>query len=258
MPSQQTSRTAIETSGLAKTYGNQTAVRSLDLTVAAGSVYGFLGPNGAGKSTTMRMLTGLLAPTRGEGYVAGESIEDRRALVDLVGYLPEEPPLYDELSGREQLDYVADLRNVPSDVADERIDRLLERFDLTDDAGKRIDAYSKGMAQKTAFIQTVLHDPEVVFLDEPTAGLDPRAARTLREEIQRLADGGTTVFLSTHILPVVDELADVVGVLTNGTVVAEGTPGGLKRRVEADDAHDETLEQAFLDVTSRHEASIER
>jgi ABC-2 type transport system ATP-binding protein len=258
MPSGDRPRDAIETVGLTKVYGNRTAVRDLDLRVTRGDVYGFLGPNGAGKSTTMRMLTGLLPPTRGEGYVAGTPIEDRRALADRVGYLPEEPPLYDELSGREQLDYVADLRDVPTDVANDRIDRLLERFDLAGDAGKRIGAYSKGMAQKTAFVQTVLHDPEVVFLDEPTSGLDPRAARTLREEIRRVADAGTTVFLSTHVLPVVEELADVVGVLANETIVAEGTPGGLKRRVESDDERDETLERAFLDVTSRHEGSATR
>jgi ABC-2 type transport system ATP-binding protein len=258
MPSGDGSRDAIETVGLTKVYGNRTAVRDLDLRVTHGEVYGFLGPNGAGKSTTMRMLTGLLPPTRGEGYVAGTPIEDRRALAGRVGYLPEEPPLYDELSGREQLDYAADLRDVPTDVANDRIDRLLDRFDLTGDAGKRIGAYSKGMAQKTAFVQTVLHDPEVVFLDEPTSGLDPRAARTLREEIRRVADEGTTVFLSTHVLPVVEELADVVGVLANETIVAEGTPGGLVDRVESDDDHDETLERAFLDVTSRHEGSATR
>ncbi|MFC5970535.1 ABC transporter ATP-binding protein [Halomarina salina] len=249
MPSTFTDSDAVETRALTKRYPSSTAVRELDLSVPEGSVYGFLGPNGAGKTTTMRMLTGLLDPTSGEGHVAGASIRDRRALAGVVGYLPETPPLYDELTGREQLDYVADLRDVGPD-ADARIDSLVERFDLAGDAGKRIEAYSKGMRQKTAFVQTVLHDPDVVFLDEPTSGLDPRAARTLREEIRNLTDDGTTVFLSTHVLPVVEELADVVGVLSDGRLVAEGTPNGLKNRVESDS--DETLEDVFLDVTSGH------
>lgn len=168
-----------------------------------------------------------------------------------IGYLPETPPLYDELSGREQLDYVADLRGIPDEHAVDRIEELLYEFDLIGDAGKRIDAYSKGMCQKVAFIQTILHDPDVLFLDEPTSGLDPRITRTLKECIRSLADSGMTIFLSTHILSVVDECADVIGVLNNGRLVAEGTPDGLKRRVESET--DGTLEDVFLDVTSTQE-----
>ncbi len=239
---------AIETTALTKVYTGTHAVDELELAVPTGSIYGFLGPNGAGKTTTMRMLTGLLQPTSGEGTIVGESIRDRRALVPHIGYLPEAPPLYDELSGREQLDYVADLRNIPDDEATRKIDALLDTFDLAGDAARRIDGYSKGMRQKLAYIQTILHDPDVVFLDEPTSGLDPRAARTLREHVHQLADDGTTVFLSTHILPVVEELADVVGVLKDGRLVAEGTPDGLKDRAESET--ESTLEDVFLDVTS--------
>lgn len=239
---------AIETSALTKQYGSIRAVDELNLTVSTGSVYGFLGPNGAGKTTTMQMLTGLLQPTSGEGTIMGESIRDRRALGPYIGYLPESPPLYDELSGREQLDYVADLRNIPDEQAAETIDDLLDTFDLASDAARRIDGYSKGMRQKLAYIQIILHEPDVVFLDEPTSGLDPRAARTLREHIHQLTDDGTTVFLSTHILSVVDELADIVGVLNNSRLVAEGTPDGLKSRAES--GSEGTLEDVFLDVTS--------
>lgn len=249
MPSTMQSRpSAIEAHALTKRYGGVRAVDDLTLEVPTGTVYGFLGPNGAGKTTTMRMLTGLVPPTTGDGTILGESIRDRRALAPVVGYLPETPPLYDELTGREQLDYVADLRDVPDDRAADRIDALLERFDLAGDAARRIDEYSTGMRQKVAYVQTILHDPDVVFLDEPTSGLDPRAARTLREHVQGLTDDGTTVFLSTHILPVVDELADLVGVLSDGRLVAEGTPGGLTERVESED--ERTLEDVFLDVTS--------
>jgi ABC-type multidrug transport system ATPase subunit len=307
---------AITTTSLTKRYGSTRAVDELSLEISAGSVYGFLGPNGAGKSTTMQMLTALIEPTSGDGTIMGMSIRDRRAIAPHIGYLPETPPLYDELSGREQLDYVADLRGISRDRRErdgsldvstgvsterseldgsldvstgvsterseldgsldvstgvsterseldgsldvstgvsteraiDRIEELLQEFDLASDAGKRIDAYSKGMCQKVAFIQSILHDPDVLFLDEPTSGLDPRVRRTLKERIRALADSGTTIFLSTHILSVVDELADVVGVLNNGRLVAEGTPDGLKRRVEA--GTDGTLEDVFLDVTS--------
>jgi ABC-2 type transport system ATP-binding protein len=235
---------AITTDALTKRYGTTVAVDALDLSVPAGRVYGFLGPNGAGKSTTMRMLTGLARPTEGSATVAGVDTRDRAALLDHIGYLPEEPSLHDELTGREQLTYAAGLREL-SDPSD-RIDVLLDRVGLADDADTRIDAYSKGMRQKAAFVQATLHEPDVLFLDEPTSGLDPRAARTIRDRIDELADGGTTVFLSTHILPVVDEHADTVGVLADGRLVAEGAPSQLKRRADGN----RTLEDVFLEVTS--------
>ena len=238
---------AIAATDLRKSYGTEVALDGVSLSIPAGSVYGFLGPNGAGKTTTMRLLTGLSTPTSGEASVAGEPVEDRRRLVSRVGYLPETPPLYDEFTAREQLDYVADLRDIPSETADERIDAWLDRFALTDDAGKRIDSYSKGMRRKTAFVQSVLHDPDVLFLDEPTSGLDPRAARRIRECIDEFAAGGTTVFLSTHILPVVEAVADRVGVLFDGRLVAEGTPSELTARAETGEGG--TLEDAFLAVT---------
>ena len=186
---------AIETDGLTKRYGETVAVDDLDLSVPDGVVYGFLGPNGAGKTTTMRMLTTLTRPSSGSATVAGVDVTDREALIERIGYLPEEPPLYNELTAREQLTYVAGLRDLPTEETDAHVERMLDRLDLADDADKRIDAYSKGMRQKTAFIQALLHDPEVVFLDEPTSGLDPRAARTIRQMIDELADEGTTVFL---------------------------------------------------------------
>ncbi|WP_227352881.1 ABC transporter ATP-binding protein [Haladaptatus salinisoli] len=239
---------AIETDGLTKRFDDTAVVSNLNLTVPAESVYGFLGPNGAGKTTTMRMLTTLTRPTSGTARVAGRPIDDRDAVVSRIGFLPEEPPLYDELTGREQLEYVAGLRDVD---ADDRIDTLLDRLDLADDADERVSTYSKGMKQKVATIQAVLHEPEVVFLDEPTSGLDPRAARTVRDLISELTDDGMTVFLSTHILPVVEELADTVGVLSDGSLVAEDSPDRLTHRAE----REQTLEEVFLDVTSGDETA---
>ena len=245
MPS--TDGPVIEIDGLTKRYGETTAVSDLTTTVEAGTVYGFLGPNGAGKTTAMRMLTTLTRPTAGTARVAGNPIDDREAVTPHIGYLPEEPPIYDELTGREQLEYAAGLRDLPEDEASERIETLLERFGLLEDADKRIEAYSKGMRQKVGVIQAVLHEPAVAFLDEPTSGLDPRAARSRRETIADLADREMTVFLSTHILPVVDELADRIGVLNDGRLVAEGSPTELKRRAETGD--ERTLEDVFLEVT---------
>jgi ABC-2 type transport system ATP-binding protein len=235
---------ALSARGLTKRYGSTTAVESVDLTVDPGVVFGFLGPNGAGKTTTMRILTGLIDPTSGEARVAGVPSDDRARLVDHIGLLPEEPPLYDELTGREQLQFAADLRDIRWDAVSERALGLCDKLDLSEDLDRRIDGYSKGMRQKTAFVQTVQHDPDVVFLDEPTSGLDPRAAKTLRELIVDLAESDTTVFLSTHILPVVEELADEVGVLYDGRLVAQATPEAL-----TGGEVDGSLEDAFLELT---------
>jgi ABC-2 type transport system ATP-binding protein len=238
----------VEATDLRKTYGSEVALDGVSVTISTGTVYGFLGPNGAGKTTTMRLLTGLSTPSSGTVRVGGAPADDRRALASRVGYLPETPPLYDEFSAREQLDYVADLRDLPTALSRERIDDYLDRFDLADDADRRIGSYSKGMRRKTAFVQSVLHDPDVLFLDEPTSGLDPRAARRIRESITAFADDGTTVFLSTHILPVVEAVADELGVLFDGRLVAEGTPEEVKARAETG-THG-SLEDAFLAVTS--------
>jgi ABC-2 type transport system ATP-binding protein len=239
---------AIEVSDLSKTYGSTTAVDGIDLTVDSGVVYGFLGPNGAGKTTTMRMLTGLVEPSGGEARIAGVQCTDRQALVEKIGLLPEEPPLYDELTGREQLQFAADVRAREWDSVADRALSFVERLGLDDDLDRRVDGYSKGMRQKLAFTQAVQHDPDVAFLDEPTSGLDPRAAKTLRELVAELSAADTTVFLSTHILPVVEEIADTVGVLHDGRLVAEGSPETLVDQREG--GGDSDLEDAFLELTS--------
>jgi ABC-2 type transport system ATP-binding protein len=239
---------AIETQALTKRFGDEVAVEGLDLVVESGTVYGFLGPNGAGKTTTMRMLTSLTRPTEGEAWIDGQPVSDRDAVRASIGYLPEEPPVFDELTGREQLEYFGRLRDLPPDVVENRITDWLDRFDLTDDADKRIEDYSKGMRQKVGLIQTLLHQPDVVFLDEPTSGLDPRAARTVLDVIAELTAEGQTVFLSTHILSVVEELADVVGVLYEGDLVTEGSPAELTSRMESEEGT--TLEDVFLSVTA--------
>lgn len=239
---------AIDTQGLTKQFGTTTVVDGIDLTVEPGTVYGFLGPNGAGKTTTMRMLTTLTQPTDGQAEIMGVPVTDRNGVSSHLGYLPEKPPVFDELTGREQLQYLARLRDVPPETADRRICEWLDRFRLTDDAGKRIGDYSKGMRQKIGLIGALLHEPSVVFLDEPTSGLDPRAARTVLDVIGELSNNGQTVFLSTHILSVVEEFADTVGVLSDGLLVAEGSPDELAAAV--DSGAGSTLEDVFLALTT--------
>jgi ABC-2 type transport system ATP-binding protein len=241
---------AIETTDLTKWFGDVLAVDGLDLEIDRGEVYGFLGPNGSGKTTTMRMLTTLTRPTSGSARVMGVDVADRRELISVVGYLPEEPPLFDELTAREQLRHVAALHDVPRERARDRIDRYLDRFSLAGEADRRLEGFSTGMRKKVGLIAAVIHEPPVLFLDEPTSGLDPRAARTVKDLIAELSDGETTVFLSTHILPVVDELADRVGVLHRGDLVAEGPPDRLKQRAERGEAG--SLEDVFLEVTTDH------
>ncbi|MFW5956382.1 MAG: ABC transporter ATP-binding protein [Halorhabdus sp.] len=242
---------AIVADGLTKRYGDDLAVDDLSLSVPRGSVYGFLGPNGAGKTTTMRMLVALTEPTAGSGTVAGVSISNRPELTRKIGYLPADPPVFDELTAWEHLRHVARLHGMADDRADERIETLLDRFGLLSDADRRIETYSTGMTKKVGIIAALFHDPDVVFLDEPTSGLDPRAARTVRDTIADLVTREMTVFLSTHILPVVEELADTVGVIDDGTLVAEAPPAELKQRAEASP----DLETAFLEITAERDGS---
>jgi ABC-2 type transport system ATP-binding protein len=242
---------AIEAVDLTKRFGEVVAVDGLDLSIPRGAVYGFLGPNGSGKTTTMRMLTTLTRPTEGTARIVGVDVSDRSELIEHIGYLPEEPPLFDELTAREQLRHVAALHGIPADEADRRIGAALDRFGLADAADRRLEGFSTGMRKKVGLIGATIHDPEVLFLDEPTSGLDPRAARTVKDLIAEMAAGETTVFLSTHILSVVDELADTVGVLNEGRLVAEGSPGDLKRRAER--GGEGTLEDVFLSVTADHD-----
>lgn len=241
-----TSEIAVRTENLTKRYGNETAVDQLSLSIPNGVVFGLLGSNGAGKTTTFRMLTTLTEPTEGTATVAGASITDRVAVTEQIGYLPAEPPVFESLTGREQLRYISRLQELPPDSATRRIDSLLAQFDLQTDADRRISEYSTGMRKKIGIIGTLLHDPDVVFLDEPTSGLDPRAARTVRGMIGQLTERDTTVILCSHILPVVSDVADLVGVIHDGELVAEGTPAEIQSG--AGSASD--LETAFLDITT--------
>ncbi|WP_226011668.1 ABC transporter ATP-binding protein [Halomicrobium salinisoli] len=238
---------AVKTDDLAKRYRATTAVDGVDLRIPSRCVYGFLGPNGAGKTTTLRLLTGLVEPTSGSARVAGVDPADRARLVDRIGYLPETPPLYDELTGREQLRFAAAIRDRQWDDVADRALELCDALALSTDLDRRVDAYSTGMRRKLGFVQAAQHDPDVLFLDEPTSGLDPGVTRALRELI---ADAGSrgTVVLSTHVLSVVEAVADRVGVFDDGRLVAEGEPEAIADgRADGDVA--DGLERAFVELT---------
>ncbi len=238
------SEAALETSGLAKRYGEADVVADLDLRVERGELYGFLGPNGAGKTTTIRMALGLIHPSRGEARLLGRSVSgpERSDALRRTGAMIEEPSFYRFLSGRRNLEVFARAGRDRDDVRArlERIDETLRRVGLGDAAGKRVKAYSQGMRQRLGIALALLGRPEMLVLDEPTNGLDPSGMREIRELLRSLVDEGTTVFVSSHLLGEVEAVCDRVGVLSRGRLVAEGPPstlrgGGRTFRFDVDD-----------------------
>lgn len=212
---------AIRLSHVTKTFGDHTAVRDLSLEVPAGSLYGFIGPNGSGKTTTIRMILHIIRPDSGEVEVLGKS--GTRAANDSVGYLPEERGLYKKMTVKRLLAYYGSLKGMPVRMAAQEADRWLERLELTEWRGAKIEALSKGMSQKIQFISTVIAKPKVLILDEPFSGLDPVNLEVLRGAILELAREGTTVVLSTHDMTVAEQLCDNVIMIFRGDKVLDGT-----------------------------------
>ncbi len=224
---------AIETQGLAREFeGGIKAVDGVDLEVAAGEIYGFLGPNGAGKTTTVRMLATLLRPTGGWAVVAGHDVaKDPGAVRRSIGVALQEAALDPLMTGRELLQLQATLHAIPRAKGDELAQSLLDRVGLTLAADRRIGTYSGGMRRRVDLASALVHAPRVLFLDEPTTGLDPVSRGAIWREVQKLNDEGTTVFLTTQYLEEADQLADRVGIISAGGLVAEGTPAALKAEV---------------------------
>jgi len=227
---------AIGARGLIRRFGDHAAVDGVDLDVRRGEIYGFLGPNGAGKTTLVRMLCTLLRPTGGTARVAGHDVVREPEAVRLrIGVALQEAALDPEQTGRELLDLQARLFGLPRPIARDRIAELLELVDLGAAIDRRVKTYSGGMRRRLDLALSLVHDPEVLFLDEPTTGLDPLSRRLVWAEVRRLnAERGLTVFLTTQYLEEADELADRVGIIADGRIVAEGTPDDLKRRVGRD------------------------
>jgi ABC-2 type transport system ATP-binding protein len=239
---------AVQGRGLVRRFGSTVAVKGVDLTVRAGEVFGLLGPNGAGKTTTLRMLCGLVVPTAGEARICGVDVwlQPREARMH-VGYLDEEPIVYPYLTGREFLNLVADLYSLPNGrQREEQIERLLTLFEMRDKADHLVSGYSHGTRQKLGLASLLIHEPDVLFLDEPTNGLDPRATRRVKELLQELAERGRAIVLSTHILEIAQALCDRVAIIDKGQVVAIGTLDELRAGSGAGGA---SLEDLFLELT---------
>ncbi|HEX7745224.1 MAG TPA: ABC transporter ATP-binding protein [Micromonosporaceae bacterium] len=268
---------AIEARGLRRTYHTRTgwlsprrtaidAVRGVDLAVRRGELFGLLGPNGAGKTTTIKMLNTLLIPTAGSARVCGfDVVTQTREVRRRIGYVfGGDRGLYDRLSALDNLRYFAELYGVPAREQRQRIDELLDLVGLTGRERERVEGYSRGMRQRLHIARGLLHRPEVLFLDEPSIGVDPVAARELRSTVARLAATGTTVLLTTHYMAEADELCDRIAVIAGGEIQALGTPGELKHHadgrrvleVEAYGATDDQLAGIYV-LPGVREASVE-
>jgi ABC-2 type transport system ATP-binding protein len=237
--------------GLTKTFGALRAVDNLNLTIRAGELFGFLGPNGAGKTTTIKMMTGLLRPSAGTAVIAGYDIqtEPLRAK-SILGYIPDNPFLYEKLTGREFLNFMADLYSITTQNRNRKIDDLLRLFELEEKGNELIQGYSRGMRQKIALAGALIHQPKVIFLDEPTVGLDPKSARLMKDILRKLCNEGTTVFVSTHILEIAERMCDRFAIINRGKIIAVGTMEELRTHAASDT---KSLEDIFLDLTSGDE-----
>jgi ABC-2 type transport system ATP-binding protein len=239
----------IETSKLTKKYGDLIAVSELDLKVESGEIFVFLGSNGAGKTTTIKMLTGLLLPTSGSAEIAGfDVVKSPIEVKKITGYLPDEPFLYNKLTGREFLQFIADMRGIQKKR--DRIDKFLELFELKGSADELIEGYSLGMKKKIAIGAALLHDPKVLFLDEPTGGLDPKSAKTMKDLLLDIRQRGTTVFMTTHILEIAERMCDRVGIIDHGKLIRVGTMDELRQEAQNGSG---SLEDIFLELTGKTE-----
>jgi ABC-2 type transport system ATP-binding protein len=237
----------IRLQALTKRYGKFTAVDGLDLHVPKGELFGLLGPNGAGKTTTIRMIAGILRPTSGAVRVAGVDIQARpREAKARLGYIPDRPFVYDKLTGGEFLRFAAALYGHQGAVVERRIDELLELFDLTPWKNELTESYSHGMRQKLIISGALVHKPEVIVVDEPMVGLDPKSARLLKDLFRQFVDRGGTVLMSTHTMEVAEVMCDRIAIVYRGKIAAQGTMEDLRRQTASGDA---TLEDLFLRLT---------
>jgi ABC-2 type transport system ATP-binding protein len=245
---ERTNDSAIRTRGLTKLYGQHVGVEDLNLTVSRGEIYGLLGVNGAGKTTTLKMLVGLMQPTQGRAEILGFDIQREPARAKMcLGYLAETTIVYEKLTGREFLEFMAELRDMDRATATKRISELLTALNLSEWADQIIRVYSFGMRRKTALAGAVIHHPTVLILDEPFNGLDPRSSRRVRDYLRQARREGTTILVSTHNLAVAEEICDRVGIIDQGHLIAEGTVLELRHRAQMEGS---SLEDVFLRLTA--------
>ena len=245
----------ISVRGLSKKYDDKFAVHDVNLEVKSGEIFGFLGPNGAGKTTTINMLIGMLTPTSGEIEICGVNVlKDPKGAKALIGYVPDQPNVYEKLTAWEFLMFVAKIYNTPEDAAKAKAFELLEMFGIADRANDLIGSFSHGMKQKVVMASALVHNPKVVFMDEPTVGLDPKSARLVKDILRELADSGVTVFLTTHILDIAEKMCDRIGIIQKGQLLAQGSMEEL-RRLSSHETNDLSLEDLFLELTNSNDQS---
>ncbi len=244
----ETSSAAVQTKSLLKKFGDVVAVDGLDLRVEAGSFFGFLGPNGAGKSTTIKILTGILQPTSGRASILGHDVvDDAVAAKQLTGVVSEEGALFERLSGTEYLEFIGRMYGMERPTIRKRSDELLDLMGLADDSAKLIVDYSHGMRKKLSFAASLIHNPKVLFLDEPFEGIDAVTSRLIKSILDQLRQVGVTIFLTSHILEIVEKLCSDIAIINHGRVVARGTLDELRTRAGGG----ESLEDLFLDLIGR-------
>ena len=237
----------IEVTRLVKRYGSFTAVDNLTLRVPKGTLYGFLGPNGAGKTTTMRMIAGILQPTSGDIRIGGiHSWEQPLVVKGMIGFIPDRPFVYDKLTGAEFIRFVAALYGQEGPAVERRMDELLELFELAPWKRELTESYSHGMRQKLIIASAFVHRPEVIIVDEPMVGLDPKSARLLKDLFRQYVDRGGTILMSTHTLEIAEGMCDRIGIIQGGRIVAEGTMAELREQTASGDM---SLEDLFLKLT---------
>jgi ABC-2 type transport system ATP-binding protein len=240
----------IELQGLTKKYGTFTAVNAINLSVKKGELFGFLGPNGAGKTTSLRMIAGILRPTRGTVTIGGIDINaDPVAAKSKLGFIPDRPFIYEKLTGAEFLRFVAGLYQQPGPAVEHRARELLALFDLEEWRDELVESYSHGMRQKLIIASAFVHRPEVIVVDEPHVGLDPKSIKILREMMREYVNRGHTIMMSTHSLEVAEQMCDRIAIIAGGVIRAEGTMDELRKA-----STDKTLEQIFLRLTGERAA----
>jgi ABC-2 type transport system ATP-binding protein len=238
----------IELKDLTKKYVDFPAVNHLNLSIQKGEIFGFIGPNGAGKTTTIKMIGGVLEPTSGSVIIAGINMKDHpEKAKSKIGFIPDRPYLYEKLTGMEFLKFVADLYGVDSDIFAKKARQHLKMFSLLDWSNELIESYSHGMKQRLIMAAALLHDPEVIIVDEPMVGLDPVAIMMVKDLFRNLAKQGVTVFMSTHTLKIAEDICDRIGIIHKGHLIATGTTEELQRKAQVTDAD---LEQVFLNLTT--------
>ncbi|MEE9602841.1 MAG: ABC transporter ATP-binding protein [Thermoguttaceae bacterium] len=238
----------IDFTNVTRRFGSKTAVDDLSLSVRSGEVFALLGPNGAGKTTAIKMLVGLLRPNSGTVSVFGNDlVRQTRQAVAHIGYIPDQPFLYDKLSGREFLDFVGDMRGLDRDTRRQRIARECDNFDLGEFIDNLTETYSHGMKQRLVFASALLHDPAALVIDEPMVGLDPRSMRLVKDLLQQRAGEGAVVLMSTHTLAVAEEIADRIGIVDHGHLHFNGTIEQLRDKFPA---RHNSLESLFLEMTN--------